>query len=432
MQVSVESLGGLQRRMTVQLPAEQVEKEVEERLRRVGRNARIKGFRPGKVPFKVIRQRYGGEVRQDVLSELVRSSYAEAVTQEKLQPAGTPRIETGKSEQGKDFEYTATFEIYPEIELRKVDGLKIERAVADITDADVDRVIDNLREQRAHWHVVERAAAEGDRLKIDFVGRIDGEPFEGGTANDVEVIPGSGQMLADLEQGLVGLEAGATKEIKVKFPKDYHGEDVAGKKAVFEVTVNEVAERHLPEIDDEFCASFGIDEGGLDALRSGVRDNMQRELDEKVDGEVRNQILDALVAANPLDVPQSLVEQEADQLRGDAARQLGIDDPARLPPPEPFMEAARRRVARGLLVGKIVDEQNIEADRAAVDARLEELTAQFEQPQQIIEMYRSDPRLMRQIEMSVIEQKAIDWLLGRAKVKERNTSFQELMQPDAR
>ena len=430
MQVSIESLGGLQRRMTVQVPAAEIDKQVEARLRRVGKTAKLKGFRPGKIPFKVIRQRYGGEVRQDVLSDLLRSSYAEAVTQEKLQPAGNPRIEAADAPQGEDFQYTATFEIYPDVELKKVDGLKIERPVAEIGDEDVDRVLLNLREQRGHWHAVERAAAEGDQVNIDFSGSIGGEPFEGGAGAGVDVLLGGGQMLPEFEKALPGTSAGQTLQAPVKFPKDYPSPEVAGKKAVFEIVVNTVSERHLPEVDDAFCRSFGIEEGGVAELKDGIRDNMRREMNEKVNSLLRDQILDALVEKNPVELPQALVDAEADQLRGEAARQMGIDDPDKLPPPEPFLDAARRRVARGLLVGRIVEQENIEADRAAVDERLEQLTGQLDDAAGVVSLYRSDQRLMRQLEMTVIEQKAINWLIEKAKIKDRKQSFRELMQLD--
>ncbi|MBT8144211.1 MAG: trigger factor [Gammaproteobacteria bacterium] len=428
MQVSVESLGGLQRRMTVEVPSNEVEKEIEQRLKRVGKTAKLKGFRPGKVPYKVLEQRYGGEIRQDVLSELLRSSYAEAVTQEKLNPAGTPKIETDSMLAGADFRYTATFEVYPDIELKKVAGLKVERPVAEITDKDVDQVLDNLRSQRAHWHAVERKSKQGDQVNIDFEGRIDDEIFEGGTGNGVDVVVGAGQMLPDFDKALNGVSAGDDIKAKVRFPKDYHSDDVAGKKAVFSIQVNSVSEQHLPEVDEEFCKSFGIEDGSVDELRSGIRDNMEKELSERVTSVVREQVLEELAAANPVELPQSLVEAEARQLANDAVRQMGLSETPEDLPLEPFMDNARKRVARGLLVGQLVEQEGISADRESVEAKLDSLVGQYGDPEQIASVYRSDPRLMQQLEMAVIEEKVIDWLIDQAKVTERKRSFQDVMQ----
>ncbi|NNF62053.1 MAG: trigger factor [Gammaproteobacteria bacterium] len=426
MQVAVESLGGLQRRMTVQVPAEQIQIEIDKRLRRVGKTAKIKGFRPGKVPFNVVRQRYGNDIRREVLEETLRSSYAEAVSQEKLEPAGGPKIETSGLEQDDGLQYTATFEVYPEIILKKVEGLKVERKVAEIGDSDIDQVLENLRMQRAHYHAAERAAAEDDKVTVDFSATIDGEPFEGGEGEGAEVIVGSGQM-PEFEQAVSGAVAGGQVKAAIEFPATHHVEALAGKTAQFDITVKEVGERHLPEVDEDFCKSFGV-EGGVESLRDGIRDNITRERDEKVRGLLRAQLLEELVKHNPVELPQALIDQEVDYLRGDAARRMGIDDPDQMPPADQFVEAGRRRVALGLLVAKVVETAELQADQASIDARLQAMARQLGDPEQIMRAYRNDPRLMGQIEMAVLEEKAIDWLLERAKTKDRKTTFQELMQ----
>jgi len=429
MQVSVESLGGLQRRMTVQVPAERIESEIDKRLRRVGKTAKLKGFRPGKVPFKVVRQRYGGEIRREVLTELMQSSYAQAVSQEKLEPAGGPKIQTSSADQGADLEYVATFEIYPEIKLKKIEGLKVERKVAEVADEDIDRVMENLREQRAHWHSVDRAARESDKVTVDYRATVDGATFEGSEGSGMEILLGSGRM-PDFETALLGSTAGQQIEQDISFPAEHQTAAIAGRTARFEITVKEVGEQHLPEIDTEFCKSFGIEDGSVSTLRDGIRENMTRELDEKIRAELREQTLDELVKRNPVELPQALIDQEVDYLRGDAAKRLGINDPEKMPAAEQFVESGKRRVALGLLVAKVVDTAELQADRENVDARLQMLASQFGEPEQIIRAYRNDPRLMGQIEMAVLEEKAVDWLLEKAKIKDRKTTFREVMQID--
>jgi len=426
MQVSVESLSGLQRRMTVQVPSERIESEVEQRLRKVGKTAKLKGFRPGKVPFKVVQQRYGGEVRREVLNDLMQSSYAQAVAQEKLQPAGGPNIKASSATQGADFEYVATFEVYPEVELKKVDGFKIERKIASIGESDIDRVLGNLREQRVHWHVVDRPSKVGDKVTIDYRATIDGEGFEGNEATDVEAVPGSGQMPADLENCLVGVTAEQQIEQSVSFPADHPVDRLAGRQADFVITAKQVAEKHLPEIDDEFCKSFGVD-GGVAELRDGIRENMSKELDDAIRSGMREQILNALIEKNPVELPLTLVDQEVDYLRGDAARRMGISDPEKMPAAEQFLEPARRRVALGLLVAKLVETADLQADQNSTDARLQAMASQYGEPEQIMQVYRKDPRLMSQIEMAVVEEKAVDWLIDKAKIKEIKTTFKEVM-----
>ena len=299
MQVSVEASAGLERRMRVQVPAEKIDKEVETRLQSVGRSAKIKGFRPGKVPPKVIRQRYGGQVRQEVLQEILQSSYSEAVVQEKLRPAGGPNIEPESLEEGSDLTYTAIFEIYPEFELKDLNSIKIVEAEVAIESADVDRMLVNLRKQRADWQDVERKSADGDQVTLDFEGTLKGEPFEGGTAKDFPVVLGDGGMLEDFEKNLKGVSAGDEKSFKLKFPKDYHASELAGQKVEFAIKVSKVAEQQLPELDEEFIKAYGIESGDEAELRADITANMERELEAKLKAESKKQLMDGLLAANP-------------------------------------------------------------------------------------------------------------------------------------
>ncbi|NNF66211.1 MAG: trigger factor [Gammaproteobacteria bacterium] len=426
MQVSIESLSGLERRMTVQVPSAKIESEIEQRLRKVSKTAKLKGFRPGKIPFKVVRQRFGSEIRREVLSDVMQSSYAEAVAQEKLHPAGGPKIKTSNAVHGADFEYEATFEVYPEVVLKKVEGLKVERPVAEVADDDIDRVMQSLREQRVHWHVVDRAAKADDKVVIDYRATINGEAFAGNEASAVEAIIGSNQMPQELEQCLIGASAGDELTQPVEFAAEHPAEQLAGKTADFAITVKQVEEKHLPELDDEFCKSFGVD-GGLDELRNGIRENMVKELGEAIRGRLREQILNAMIEGNPVELPTTLIEQEVDYLRGDTARRMGISDPEKMPAAEQFQEPARRRVALGLLVAKVVETAGLEADPESMETRLQEMAAQFGEADQVMDAYRKDPRLMSQIEMAVVEEKAVDWLLDQAKIKDVKTTFKEVM-----
>lgn len=431
MMVSVETTAGLERRMTVQVPAEKIENEIDSRLRRYGKTAKIKGFRPGKVPMQVVRQRYGGQVREEVLNEMMRSSFIEALGQEKLRPAGGPRIEPGKLEQGVDLEYTATFEVYPEITLTGHEGMKIRRPTAEITEADIDDMMDRLRRQRAEWEVTEKAAAEGDQITVDFKGTLDGEPFSGGEGQDVAVVLGRGSMLPDFETGLKGMTAGEEKEVTVNFPDDYGAAELAGRTAVFQVTARAVAVEKLPEFDDAFCESFGITEGGVDRLRKEVADNMARELAQVSRARMKEQVLDQLVEANETDLPRILVDQEIRVMQESAARRMGLDpaDSANLPPAETLEPQASRRVKLGLLVAEVIGQADIELDQTRVRQRLMELAASYGRPEEVIKMYTSNPEMMGQIEAEVMEEQVVDWLIEHAETTDEASSFGELMQP---
>ncbi len=429
MQVSLETTGGLERRMKVQVPAERVEREVEEQLKSLTKKARVDGFRPGKVPLKVLRERFGDQVRSDVVRDLLQSSFTEALAQEKLNPAGGPRIDSINTAPGKGLEFTAVFEIYPEVKLSGTQGIKVERPVAEVTGADVDAMLDNLRRQRAEWEQVSRAAADGDRVQIDFEGFLDGTPFPGGKGEKVPVVLGEKRMLPDFEKGLVGIKAGESREFDVDFPADYHAPEMAGKKAKFKVSAHAVEAQVLPELDDAFCKSFGIQEGGVDKLRAEVTDNMRRELEETVRRKLKDQALEALLKANALDLPKALVDDEIERLRQDALLRIGVRDPKKASelPRELFQEQAVKRVSLGLLVGEIITQQRLMVDPKRVDERLARMASEYSKPSEAVRSFRSNADIMRQVETVVLEEQAVDWLLGQAAFTDKPISFKELM-----
>jgi len=427
MQVTVESTGKLERRMRVELPAERIEQEIDSRLKRVGKTAKIKGFRPGKVPAKVVRQRYGKQVRDEVLGELMQKSYSEAVVQEKLNPAGGPKIEADDGTDGSSFAYVATFEIMPEVELQGLDKIKVEKPAVDIGDSDLDAMIEKLREQKADWQEVDRKSADGDRVVCDFSGMLDGEPVEGGKGTNVPVVLGQDQMLPDFEKGLKGVSAGDEKTFKVKFPKDYHAEDLQGKKVDFTVNVHRVEEQVLPELNDELAGLFGIEEGGIERFMQDVRDNMEREARQKVKNDLREQVMNALLEANPIDIPQTLKHQEMHEMQHEAMRRLGIEDHDQAPPMENFAESAEQRVRLGLLVRQLIADKGITLDESRVRAHVEEMCAGYENSDEMVNIYMSNPQIVQQVEPLVLEQMAVDWLTEHGTVKEKKVSFTEYM-----
>ena len=427
--VSLEQPGGLERRLTIRVPSTEIEREVESRLEKVGRTARLRGFRPGKIPKKVVRKHYGEQVRREVLSDVIRTTFNQAIAQTQLNPAGGPRIETlsGVTSADEDFSYRATFEVFPEITLADLGTLEFTRPVVEITEADVDKMLEKLREQRAEWRAVERPAAKGDRVVVDFVGRIDGEPFDGSESKEVTIVVGAGQVIEDFDRALEGLTAGETKTATVAFPEEYSREDLRGKTAEFEITAHRVEEKVLPEIDGEFAKAFGVEEGGVEKLRVEVRANMQRELDERLKTETKTRAFDALLAANEVPTPRALVAEEIRVLQADAMQRLGIDDPAKAPPAERFEAAARRRVAVGLLVQELIRKNGIELDRVRVQRRVDELVAPYENPEEAARIYRTSRELMAQVESSVLEDQVVEFLLERAKVTDEPKTFDEFM-----
>ena len=430
MDVTVESTGTLERRMRIELPLQPIEKQVNSRLQSVGRTAKIKGFRPGKEPAKVVKQRYGKQVREEVLNEVLQKSYSEAITQQDLTPASGPKIET-ENEGGKTFAFTATFEIMPVVELKDLAKIKIENPEITIGDEDIDGMMLNLRKQKATWEEVDRKSADGDRVVIDFVGKLKGEEFPGGEGKDYPVVLGAAQMLPDFEKGLMGVKAGDEKTFKVKFPKDYQAEDLAGKKADFTINAHRVETEILPELDDDFAESFNVTEGGLERFTKDVRENMDREAEQKVKNDLREQVMNGLLDANPLEVPNALKQQEMYSMQRDAMQRMGIEDAELAPPLENFAEAAEKRVVLGLLVRQVIVDKEIKIEGAALKTYVEEMCASYENSEDMVNMYLSNPQIMQQIEPMVVEQQAIEWVIENGTTKVKKISFQEFMNAPA-
>jgi len=430
LQVSVEARKGLERRMKVQVPADRIETEIETRLRKVRKSAKLKGFRPGKVPPKVIQQRYGSQVRQEVLQDIVQSSYTEAISQEKFRPAGSPTIEPEQLETGRDFSFTATFEIYPDFKIKGLDRLKIEKPETEIVASDVDEMIETLRKQRATWSVVDRAAVDGDQVTVDFDGTLKGEPIENGKGEQVPIVLGQGQMLEGFEKNVTGLAAGDEKTFKLKFPKDYQAGELAGKKVTFNVKVTEVAAAELPEIDEEFIKAFGVASGKADDFRQDVRSNMGRELETKINSEVKEQVMTQLMDANLIDIPAVLVEREAGQLQSEAMRNMGVTEQKDAPALEVFREGAERRVRLGLLIRAVIEENELKVDRDKVKQKVDEMCAPYDQPDEIRRIYYQNPQLLGQVESVAMEEQVVEWLLAQAKMTLKPTGFTELMNAD--
>jgi len=427
MQVSVETTGSLERRMEIQVPAARIEKAIEDRLQSMSRTVRLKGFRPGKVPVKVVRQQFGQQVRQEVLGDVMQSSFAEAVGQQKFAPVTAPKIEPISSESGVDLKYLAVFEIFPEIQLKGFEGLAVSMPVAEVTTGDIDAMIENLRKQRPNFVVVDREARDTDQVTIDFVGTVDGVEFEGGKAESVPVVVGAGRMLPDFETGLKGTRAGETKVIAVKFPDNYQAANLAGKTASFALTIHKVEESQPPELTDEFCKHYGVEEGGIEQLRKEVEENMRHELKQSIRSRLKAQVFDGLLAANPIDVPKVLVEEQVRNLQVDMGRRMGARDVSQLPPASQFQDAARQRVAMGLLISEVVKIAKLEVDRAKVQERLVDVAQNYPDPDQVIKAYRDNAQLRNQLESGVLEEQVADWLLERAKTTEQPVTFKEVM-----
>ncbi len=430
MQVSIETLEGLERKMTVQVPADTIDLAVEKKLRELSKTARIDGFRPGKVPLKVIQQKYGAPVRQEVIGDVIESSYREAITQENVRPAGIPNIESVNSEGKEEVSYTATFEVYPEIDQLKLESIKVERTLAKVVDADLEAMLQKLREQNKEWSEVNRKAKKGDQVLVDFEGRVDGEIFEGGTGKDMPVEIGAGQMLEDFEKGLRGLSAGEEKIVKVNFPKDYHGKEVAGKKAEFKLKATRVSEAHLPDIDEEFAKKFGVEDGGLDKFRADVRTNMEKELSQKLKSLNKNAVMMALLEENQVIAPSALVAEEVKSMKMQAAQRTGKDmasfDDSSLPD-DLFKEEGQKRVQLGLLINEVIKSEKIELDNSKLEATLTEMAGSYEQPEQVREYYRHNQEARSSLENMVLEDQVINHILDKATVTDKQSNFEELM-----
>ena len=428
MQVSVENTGKLGRRLEVQIPAERVDRAISDRLKQISRTARLNGFRPGKAPLTVIRQQFGAQVQRDVIGDLLQSSFAEAVTQNQLNPTGNPHIEPQALGEGQGLRYVATFEVFPEVELAPLENLDIQRTVATVEESDIDAMIERLRSERPVYTAVERAAADTDRVTVDFEGKIDGVAFAGGKGEAVPIVLGQKRMLPEIEQGLLGAKAGEEKQVSLLFPADYRATELAGKTAIFDIQVKSVEAAALPELNDDFFKSLGVESGGLEKLRADVSENLNRELAQNLRARLKQGVLEALLAANSVEVPQSLLESQVQEMQLEAMRRAGTQDVSQAPPREPFEEPARRRVALGLILNEIVKRQQIALDQSRVSARLNEMAGSYGDPQALVRAYRQNANAMRQIENLVLEDQVVDNVLTRAKVRELNSSFKEVMQ----
>lgn len=430
MQISVEKRDGLECCMTVELPKENFDQTVANRLAEIARTVKMDGFRPGKVPLSVVKKRFGNQARREALEESVQSSLYQAFSQENLRPAGSPNIEFAPLEEGAGPKYMATFEVMPEITSADMKGVKIEIPKVEISDADIDATLDRIRGQRLDWNGVDRAAKEGDRITIDFVGTLDGVAFEGGTANAVPVVLGAGQFIPDFEKGLDGLKAADEKTIDATFPDEYGNKELAGKTVQFATTVVSVEESSLPEVNEEFIKSMGVEEGGLEALREQIKDNMQRELAQVLREVTKTNVMDALIAENKVELPQVMVKDEIarlnEQMRQMMAQQ-GVPMPANQPiNDELYRDQAERRVSLGLIMSDLVGKQSLQASSEQVDAQIAEIAAPYEDPTEVVRYYNDKSR-RAEVEAVVLEQCVVDWVLEQAETVEKEQKFDEFM-----
>jgi trigger factor len=434
MQVSVESTQGLERKLTITVAAELFEKEFDGRVRHLAKTQRVDGFRPGKVPVSVITKRFGQGIFQEVAGELMQRNFFEAIMAEKLNPAGAPALAPSAREKGQDFVFTATFEVYPDVSLKALEELSVEKESAEVTDADLDKMIETLRKQHAEWNTVEREAANDDQVTLDFEGSIDGEVFEGGKAEAFQIVLGSNRMIPGFETGIVGHAAGSEFTIEVNFPEEYHAEQLKGKAAQFSIKLTKVEEQILPEITPEFVQKFGVESGELETLKSDVKKNMVRELEQVLKNSAKDVVLNALVENNEVEVPKALAEGEVTVLRKQAMERYGKQmDPANLPelPAELFTEQAEKRVKVGLLLGEVIKANELKVSPEKVSALIETAASAYENPSEVIEYYKNDKEMMQNMENVALEEQAVDFIIEKATVVEVSKSFDEVMNKTA-
>lgn len=434
MQVSVETTQGLERRLTITVPAAAISTEVEKELRNIAKNRRIDGFRPGKAPVAMIKKMFGLSVLQDVASRQMQNHFYQAIIANKLTPAGAPTFAPGQLAEGKDLEFAATFEVYPEVELNALDKIEVTKPVVEITADDLETMLGTLRKQHATWVKTDAAAASGDRVVIDFVGSIDGEEFEGGKASDFTLELGQGRMIPGFEDGIIGKKAGEEVTVDVTFPAEYHAENLKGKAAKFAVTVKAVEAQQLPEVNDEFAKLFGLAEATVDALKVEVKKNMERELNNSIKARVKEQVIKGLLATHEVEVPQALIDSEIDVLRRQALQRFGNNlDPKKLPelPATLFTEQAKDRVKVGLLLGEVIKTNKLQVEEARVQALIETVASAYEDPQEVIQYDNSNKELLQGMRNVALEEQAIDLVLTKAKVTEQKAKFDEIMNPQA-
>ena len=432
MQANLENLGTLERRLSVAVPMAEIDSEVDTRLKRLSRTVKMHGFRPGKVPLKVVAQQYGPQVRQEVLGDAMQKTFGEAVRNQNLRVAGYPRFEPKPLSEGSaEFQFSATFEIYPEVVVGDIANTAIERPILEVDASEVDKTIEIMRKQRAAYEPVERAAQDADRVKIDFRGTMDGAEFQGSSAKDQAVILGEGRLLPEFESSVTGMKTGESKKFDVRFPDDYHGKEVAGKAAQFEVTVKEVAAPRLPEVDAEFAKTLGVPDGDIAKMRAEIKANLEREVKGKLKARVKDQVMQALLDATRIDAPRSLVEMELQRMQTGARQELaarGLKVPADAPlPMEMFEKQAQRRVSLGLILGEVVKAHELYPKPEQVRALVEEQAQSYERPEDVVKWFYADPERLREIESVTMEENVVTWALGVAKVTDKTVNFEELM-----
>jgi trigger factor len=431
MQADIETIGSLERRLSIAVPMDGVNSEIVNRLKRVARTVKIHGFRPGKVPMKIVEQQYGGQVRQEVLGDEIQKSFGDAIREQNLRVAGSPKIEVKSTDDPTDkFEFTATFEVYPEITVGDLSGALIEKPIVEVGDAEIDKTIEVLRKQRAVFEAADRAAESGDQVNIDYLGTVDGETFGGGSAEGTVVQLGEGRLLPDFEKNVVGLGAGESKTFDMQFPEDYAGKEVAGKSAQFEVKVNEVLGARLPEVDDEFAKQLGVADGDQVKMRSEIRSNLEREVKRRADGRLKDLAMKVLLDATSVELPKSLVEQESDRLIEQMKQDLkarGVSTDKVPVPREAFGEEAKRRVQLGLILSELVKSKGLGATPDQIKAVVEEQAKSYDKPEEVKRWYYESPERLRDIESVVLEDNVVEWVTGQAKITEKSTAFDELM-----
>ncbi|GAB2189950.1 trigger factor [Sessilibacter sp. MAH1] len=433
MQVSIETTEGLERKMTVGIPAEQFDGEVEKRLAEAAKTIRLNGFRKGKVPLKVVKQRFGLGVRQEVMGDLINQTFPKAVQENEIKPAGQPSIEPLEIKDGEGFQYVATFEVYPEVTLNSIEGFEIEKLNAQVTDADLDKMIDILRKQQATWKSVERAAQTEDKVNIDFVGTKDSEEFQGGSAKGQDLVLGSGRMIPGFEDGIIGLSAGEEKVIPLTFPEDYHSEELKGAAVEFKITVNSVSEQELPELNADFFKAFGTEVEDEAAFREEVKANMERELKNAGKNKLKTQVMDKLIEAHEVALPKALVAGEIDVLRQQTAQQFGGRaqnlDLRSLLPDTMFEEQAKRRVSLGLIVSEIVKQQEIKVDADKVREMVDEIASTYQEPEEVVNYYYGNQQLLAGIESVVLEDQVVDFVLSKSTISEVESNYEDVIKP---
>lgn len=432
MTISIETTQGLERRVSITVPVETVEKAVREELKRTAKNVRVDGFRKGKVPPHIVEQRFGASVRQEVLGELLQHHFFNAMFENKVNLAGRPTFTVEQFEEGKDLKFTGTFEVFPEVKLQGLENIKVEKPVVEITDADIDKMLEVLRKQQATWAESQDAAKAEDRVTIDFTGSVDGEEFEGGKATDFVLAMGQGRMIPGFEEGIVGHKAGESFDIDVTFPAEYHSENLKGKAAKFAISLKKVEVMVLPELTDEFVSKFGPNSKTVEDLRAEIARNMKRELKNALTTRVKNQVIDGLIEQNPVEVPNAAIEQEIEALRDQAAKRFGgnIQQIAQLLR-ELFEEQAKRRVQVGLLFGEVIASNELKADEEKVKEMIEDIASAYEQPKEVIEYYNKNSQLLNNLRNVVLEEQVVDAVLAKAQITKKVQSFDELMNHQA-